>query len=113
MKYLLTISFLLSFVTFSQHDSEIIICPSVPRDLPNNVNRISDDSLKIIKVIPITEDSIFENEELIINESIPLIGVRYGISPKYPGGPIAMRGFIDSCFVYPIDKIQKLMELFG
>lgn len=76
MKYIIAISFLLSFVTFSQIDS--------------------------LKTLTEIEDSLIENEDNII------FGERLEINPIYPGGPNAMRQFIDSSFVYPPKEINNI-----
>lgn len=76
----------MSFVTFSQSDS-----------------------LKTLVEIEVIEDSLIENnEEQIINTQRVEIITWVDIPPEFPGGPIAMKDFIDSSFVYPKDEVPNI-----
>ena len=121
----------MSFVTFSQSDSEIIICPAASRELPNNLppKRIEIElvrfeevnSLELIqkekdslfnlykvKMISIMEDSIEENDERIMNTQYVAMINPIEISPEYPGGELALKNFIDSSFVYPSTEVPNI-----
>lgn len=119
MKFLLIISFLLSFVVFSQSNSLQTVVDSIPPkrieikpygceavDAKEIPQREKDSLFNLYKIsmLPVIEDSLSENEERITNtvyvEMInPII-----FYPEYPGGPKAMKDFIDSSFIYPVNE---------
>jgi TonB family protein len=120
VKFLIFILFLISFVTFSQSDSETIICP--PKrieiepvgceevDSPEFSKKEKDSlfSLYKVKMIPIMEDSIKENDERIMNTQYVAMINPIEISPEYPGGELALKNFIDSTFIYPPNEFNSI-----